>query len=39
MSVDPYYKKMMIGIGVALVAAVVIALIVVDIVVRVYGSG
>lgn len=39
MSVDAYYKKMMIWLGVALVTSVIIALIVVDIVIRVYGSG
>lgn len=39
MSVDAYYKRLMIWVGVALVTAVVIALIVVNIVIRVYGSG
>lgn len=39
MSVDAYYKKMMLWIGVALVTSVIIAFIVVHIVVRVYGSG
>ena len=39
MSVDAYYKKMMLWIGVALVTSVVIAFIVVSIVVHVYGSG
>lgn len=37
MSVDAYYKKMMLWLGVALVTSVVIALIVVSIVIHVYG--
>jgi hypothetical protein len=39
MSVDAYYKKMMLWLGVAFVTSVVIALIVVSIVIHVYGSG
>ena len=39
MSVDAYYKRMMIWVGVALVTAVIVALIVVNIVSRTYGSG
>lgn len=37
MAVDPYYKKMMIGIGIALVVSVLTALIVVELVIRKYG--
>ena len=37
MSVDPYYKKMMLWVGVALVASLVIAFIVVELVMRKYG--
>jgi hypothetical protein len=36
--VDPYYKKMMIAIGIALVASIVAAIIIVEIVIRKYGS-
>jgi hypothetical protein len=39
MSVDAYYKRMMIWVGVALVTAVIVALIVVHVVIRTYGSG
>ena len=39
MSVDAYYKKMMLWLGVALVASVIVALLVVNYVMRVYGSG
>jgi hypothetical protein len=37
MSVDPYYKKMMFWVAVALIASVVTAFIVVEFVVRHYG--
>lgn len=37
MSVDPYYKKMMLWVGIALVASVLTALIVVEFVMRKYG--
>ena len=39
MSVDAYYKKMMLWLGVALVASVIVALLVVNYVMHVYGSG
>jgi hypothetical protein len=35
---DPYYKKMMIWLGVALIASLVAALVIVELVVRRYGS-
>jgi hypothetical protein len=35
--VDPYYKKMMIGIGIALLGSIVAAIIIVEIVIRKYG--
>ena len=38
MAVDPYYKKMMIWLGVALAASIVAAIIIVEIVIRKYGS-
>ena len=38
MPVDSYYKKMMFWVGVAFVASIVIAFIVVEIVIRKYGS-
>ena len=34
---DPYYKKMMIGIGIALVGTIIVAVIIVEIVIRKYG--
>jgi len=34
---DPYYKKMMIWLGVAFVASIVAAIIIVEIIVRRYG--
>jgi hypothetical protein len=36
--VDPYYKKMMIAIGIALLGSIVAAIIIVEIVIRKYGS-
>jgi len=36
--VDPYYKKMMIGIGIALAASIIAAVIIVELVIRKYGS-
>jgi hypothetical protein len=38
MAVDPYYKKMMIWLGVALVASIVAAIVIVEMVIRKYGS-
>lgn len=38
MSVDAYYKKMMLWLGVALVASLVVAMVVVGIVMHVYGA-
>ena len=38
MSVDAYYKKMMLWVGVALVASLVVAMVVVGIVMHVYGA-
>lgn len=38
MSVDPYYRKMMLWVGVALVVSVVVAMVVVGIVMHVYGA-
>jgi hypothetical protein len=35
--VDPYYKKMMIAIGIALLGSIVAAIIIVEIVIRKYG--
>ena len=34
---DPYYKKMMIWLGIALAASIIAALVIVEIVIRKYG--
>jgi hypothetical protein len=35
--VDPYYKKMMIGIAIALALTIIVALVIVELVIRAYG--